>query len=85
MFPLKTGRSLRVLITQSAAVKRCQVVGGGMAGRVITGKGESCRYKDGDSWPQEGPKSRSAAVRAFIGAMKPGNAGGAKGGREVEA
>jgi hypothetical protein len=55
-----------------------------MAGRFITGNGESCRCKDGDSWPPEGPKSRLAAVRAFIVAMKPGNAGGAKGGRKVD-
>ena len=36
------------------------------------------------SWPPEGPKSRPAAVRVSIGAMKPGNAGGAKGGRKVD-
>ncbi len=31
-----------------------------------------------------GPKSPLAGVRAFIVAVKPGNAGGAKGRREVE-
>jgi len=33
---------------------------------------------------QEGPKSLRAEVRAPIGARKPGNAGGAKGCREVD-
>ena len=37
------------------------------------------------SWLVEGPKSRPAGVRSPIGARKPGNAGGAKGGRKVNA
>ena len=35
--------------------------------------------------PLEGPKGRPAAVRASIRAKRPGNAGGAKGGRKVDA
>ena len=53
-----------------------EVVGDGRLRRPDTLSGETCARPASSRW--------GAGVRALIVASKPGNAGGAKGGREVE-
>ena len=70
---------------------RQRVVGDGMTGRFNMLSKETCTVFSGSSCAvtprlsvTRARRARRAGVRAFIVAMKPGNAGGAKGRREVD-